>query len=270
MARLLAKNRDARLPNAETALQQLQSLLDSGVLGAEPLVPAGAPAPAPPPPPVAHDEYDEEYYETEEPIAAAAAAAAAAAGGAAAGQGHIVRIGANDSTTVLPGAPPYRYDQRRQTPWILWAGLGLVVLVIILIVVALSGGGGGTSTVAVPVVVNKTQDDAVAALRRAGLKANAVSIPNDTVANGIVYASDPQAGKKVAKGSTVSLSVSSGPVETSTTEPPTTVAPPTTARRTTTTRRQVTTTRPRVTTTLPRTSTTPKTTVTTAGTTTTT
>jgi serine/threonine-protein kinase len=269
MARLLAKNRDARLPNAEVALQQLQSLLDSGVLGAEALIPAPAPAPAPPP--GAHDEYDEEYYETEEPIAAAAAAAAAAAGGAAAGQGHIVRIGANDSTTVLPGAPPYRYDQRRQTPWILWAGLGLVVLVIILIVVALSGGGGGTSTVAVPVVVNKTQDDAVAALTRAGLKANAVSIPNDTVATGIVYASDPRAGQKVAKGSTVSLSVSSGPVETTTTEPPTTVPPtPTTARRTTTTRRQVTTTRPRVTTTLPRTSTTPKTTVTTAGTTTTT
>jgi len=198
MARLLAKNRDARLPNAEVALQQLQSLLDSGVFGAEPLAPVGATAP--PPPPVAHDEYDEEYYETEEPIAAAAAAAAA-------GQGHIVRIGANDSTTVLPGAPPYRYDQRRQTPWVLWAGLALVVLVIILVVVALSGGGGGTSTVTVPVVLNKTQDDAIAALTKAGLNAKTVSIPNDTVAAGIVYASDPGAGQKVAKHSTVSLSV---------------------------------------------------------------
>jgi serine/threonine-protein kinase len=177
-----------------------------------------------------------------------------------------VRIGANDSTTVLPGAPPYRYDQRRQTPWILWAGLGLVVLVIVLIVVALSGGGGGTSTIAVPVVVNKTQDDAIAALTKAGLKGNPVRIPNDTVAVDIVYASNPRAGQKVPKGSSVSLSVSSGPVETSTTEPPTTVPPttPTTARRTTTTRRQVTTTRPRVTTTVPRTSTTPKATTTTA------
>ena len=56
MARLLAKNRDARLPNAEVALQQLQSLLDSGVFGAEPLAPVGATAPPPPspiaPPPV--------------------------------------------------------------------------------------------------------------------------------------------------------------------------------------------------------------------------
>jgi beta-lactam-binding protein with PASTA domain len=271
MARLLAKNRDARLPNANAVVQELVALIDSGVLGAEVLVPAAPPpSPPPPPPPAPPGEYDEDFYEPEEPIAAAAAAAAAA-GGAAAAQGHIVRIGANDSTTVLQAPPPYRYDQRRRPPLILWAGLGLVVLVIVLIAVALSGGGGGTTTVTVPNVVNKTQDEAVAALIKAGLKGNPVSIPNDTVAAGVVYAADPPPGRKVAKGSTISLSVSSGPVETTTTEPPTTVPPttPTTARRTTTTRRQVTTTRPRATTTVPRTSTTPKTTVTTSGTTTT-
>ena len=262
LARLLAKNRDARLPNANAVVHELVTLIDSGALdaagagggaagaaalGAAGAVAAGA-AGGPPMPPEAPPEYDDdEYYETEEPIAAAAAAAAAAAGGAAAGQGHIVRIGANDSTTVLPTPPPaYRYDdEHRRPPWILWAGLGAVVLVIILIIVALtSGGGGGTSTVTVPNVVNQTQTDAEAALTRLGLKPNSVSIPNDTVAAGVVYAVDPAPGKKVNKGSTVNLSVSSGPVETTTTVPPTTVpvTTATTIHRTTTTIRHTTTT----------------------------
>jgi len=268
LARLLAKNRDARLPNANAVVHELVTLIDSGALdtsgaGAGAALAGGAAAAAaagavaagaggaggtPPPSPQAPPEYDDDdYYETEEPIAAAAAAAAAAAGGAAAGQGHIVRIGANDSTTVLPTPPPaYRYDEQgRRPPWIIWAGLGAVVLVIILIIVALtSGGGGGTSTVTVPNLVNQTQDEAVAALTRLGLKANPVSIPNDTVASGVVYAVDPAPGKKVNKGSTVNLSVSSGPVETTTTVPPTTVpvTTATTIRRTTTTIRHTTTT----------------------------
>jgi serine/threonine-protein kinase len=271
LARLLAKNRDARLPNANAVVHELVTLIDSGALGtggAAAGVAAGAAAgaaaasamgaavaPPPAPPPEAPPEYDDEYYETEEPIAAAAAAAAAAAGGAAVGQGHIVRIGANDSTTVLPTPPPsYRYDdQHRRPPWILWAGLGAVVLVIILIIVALTSGGGGTTTVTVPNVVNQTQDEAVASLTRLGLKANPVSIPNDTVAAGVVYAVDPAPGKKVNRGSTVNLSVSSGPVETTTTVPPTTVpvTTATTIRKTTTTIRHTTTTHRAVTTTAP-------------------
>ena len=249
MARLLAKNRDARLPNADAVIAELVPLLDSGSLDGVGAVAVASAAAPPPPAPPPSDEYEDEFDEFyEEPIAAAAAAAAAgaAAGAATGAEGQIVRIGANDSTTVLQTPPPAYYDDgRRRPPWILWAALGAVVLVIILVVLALSGGGGsGSKTVAVPDVVNKTQDDAVAELTRVGLKANPVSIPNDTVATGIVYAVDPPAGHKVDKGSTVNLSVSSGPVETSTTEVPTTVpaATPTTVRHTTTTIRHVTTT----------------------------
>jgi serine/threonine-protein kinase len=259
MARLLAKNREARLPNSNAVIEELVPLLDSGALDGAPGAPPMPPATPPPPPPPAPDEYDDEFYE--EPIAPAAAAAAAA-GAAAGAEGQIVRIGANDSTTVLQAPPPsYAYDERRRPPWILWAALGGVALVIILIIVALSGGGGGgTKTVAVPNVVNQTQDDAVAALTRAGLKANPVSIPNDTVATGVVYATDPAPGHKVNKGSTVNLSVSSGPVETTTTTPPTTVAPttPTTVRHTTTTIRHVVTTQHHVVTTVHTTPTTAK------------
>jgi eukaryotic-like serine/threonine-protein kinase len=237
MARLLAKNPDARLPNADVVRQELQGLLDSGVL-----VGAGASAvAAATPPPQPRRGYQEASYEEEPALAAAAAAAA--------GQQQLVRIGAGtgDSTTILPPGPPqYHYDERRRRPpLILWAGLAGLVVLIILIVVALSGGGGGSSTVTVPNVVNKTQDEAVATLTAAGFKVNPVSLPNDNVASGIVYAEDPGAGKKLKKGSTITLSVSSGPIETTTTSPPTTVAPSTvvTQRRTTTTRRLTTTTR---------------------------
>jgi eukaryotic-like serine/threonine-protein kinase len=259
LARLLAKNRDARLPTAEVVREQLESALDSGALGAGEPAPTVVGAPLPPASAGLADEYDDEYYETEEPIAAAAAAAAAAG---AAGQGQIVRIGANDTTTVLQTPPPpYHYGDRHRPPWVLWAGLAAVVLVIILVIVALSSGGGGTSTVTVPNLINQTQDEATAALTRLGLKTNAVSIPNETVAAGVVYDMTPKAGSKVKKGDTITLSVSSGPAETTTTEPPTTVAPsttPTTARRTTTTIRRVTTTVHRVTTTVHTTPTTAK------------
>jgi eukaryotic-like serine/threonine-protein kinase len=239
LARLLAKNPEARLPSAEVVHDELQGLLDSGVLaGAGVAAAAGAAPPPTAPPP--EEEYDEDYYEPEEAVATAAAAAAAA------GQGQVVRIGGNDSaTTILPAAPPYRYDTRRRPPWILWAGLGVLALVIILIAVALTrGGGGGTPTVVVPNVVERSQDDAVALLTGLGFKANPVSLPNETVAAGIVYQQDPPAGRKLRKGSTVSLSVSSGPVETTTTTS-TTVAPTTvvTARRTPTTRRVTSTVR---------------------------
>jgi serine/threonine-protein kinase len=276
LARLLAKNPDARLPSADAVRQELQGLLDSGVLptgapraagavagaaaaaagGGAAVAATGGGAPPAPPPPV--DDFDDEYYdEGDEAIRAAAVAAA--------GPTPLVRIGANDTTT-LTTPPPYRYDQRRRRPpWILWAGLGGLALVIILIAVALSRGGGGTTTVTVPNVVNRTQDEAVARLTALGLKANPVSLPNDSVAQGIVYAEDPPGGRKLKKGATVNLSVSSGPIETTTTTPATAASTTVvTTRRTTTTRKQVTTTRPRVTTTVARTSTTPKTTVTTA------
>ena len=120
----------------------------------------------------------------------------------------------------------------------------------------------------VPNVVNRTQDEAVARLTGLGFKTNPVSLPNDSVAPGIVYAQDPAAGKKIKKGSTISLSVSSGPIETTTTTS-TTVAPTTvvTQRRTTTTKRQVTTTRPPTTTAKPTTTTAKVTTTTVASTT---
>ena len=145
LARLLAKNPEARLPSAEAVLGELQGLLDAGVLPAGSAVSGAAAAAAAAAaagaaaaaagvaagaggggaPPPADDDYDEEYYEPEEAIRAAGAAAA--------GEPQLVRIGGNDATTALAAPPPYRYDERRRRPpWILWAGLGGLALVILL------------------------------------------------------------------------------------------------------------------------------------------
>src|SRR5437588_3777918 len=65
MARLLAKNRDARLPNANAVVQELVAVLDSGVLDtAGAAVPPPVPPPPPPQPPEAPTQYDDEFYET--------------------------------------------------------------------------------------------------------------------------------------------------------------------------------------------------------------
>jgi len=67
------------------------------------------------------------------------------------------------------------------------------------------------STVAVPNVVGKTINDATAALQAAGLKVQQTSASSDTVDNGKVISSNPSAGIQVAIGTTVTITVSTGP-----------------------------------------------------------
>ncbi len=86
------------------------------------------------------------------------------------------------------------------------------------VALVLAKGSGGASSpptepVVVPDLAGKTVDDAVAALRQAGLKAadrlarqSSQDVPKDSVVS-----SDPRAGQQVGPGSTVVLTVSSGP-----------------------------------------------------------
>ncbi len=83
------------------------------------------------------------------------------------------------------------------------------MLVILVAFLALHGNGG--KTVGVPSVVGQSQQQAVAALTRAGLKANVVKVSSATVKTGTVISSNPQFGTKVNAGSTVTLDVSAGP-----------------------------------------------------------
>ena len=76
-----------------------------------------------------------------------------------------------------------------------------------------TGGTGGTGAhmVTVPDVRGKTQNDAVGALKALGFSVNSVSQSSSTVASGTVISQDPLAGSSKPKGSSATITVSSGP-----------------------------------------------------------
>ena len=67
------------------------------------------------------------------------------------------------------------------------------------------------TTVAVPNVVGKTLSEATAALQGVGLKVQQTNASSDTVEAGKVISSNPSAGIQVAVGTTVTVTVSTGP-----------------------------------------------------------
>ncbi len=71
----------------------------------------------------------------------------------------------------------------------------------------------GPGQLAVPEVAGKSKDEAVAAITKAGLKAKLVDKPDDGVAAGKAIGTEPAATTKVAKGSEVTLTVSTGPAK---------------------------------------------------------
>jgi eukaryotic-like serine/threonine-protein kinase len=93
----------------------------------------------------------------------------------------------------------------------------------------------GAAAVAVPDVTGQPLQQAVAALRQAGLSARTVQVPS-TQPKGTVVAQNPAAGQKVAKGAAVRLNVSRGSQQTTTqqtTTQQTTTTTQTTTRQTT-------------------------------------
>lgn len=71
-----------------------------------------------------------------------------------------------------------------------------------------------SNTVAVPSIYGKTYEDAQSTLRARGLSATRTTQSSDSVAEGTVIGSDPEAGTEVSVGSTVTVIVSSGPANT--------------------------------------------------------
>ena len=68
------------------------------------------------------------------------------------------------------------------------------------------------STVAVPDIVDLPEAEALAAIKEAGLVAGDRSeAPDDTIAEGNVISSDPEAATEVEPGSEVAFVVSTGP-----------------------------------------------------------
>jgi eukaryotic-like serine/threonine-protein kinase len=97
---------------------------------------------------------------------------------------------------------------RRRT-WLLWAaGAVLVLAVLGGVAYAFFGGSGG---VAVPQVTGLSQSQAVNQVKKAGLDPKVVDRASSSVNKGIVIGTNPANGSLVAKGTTVTLTVSSGP-----------------------------------------------------------
>jgi eukaryotic-like serine/threonine-protein kinase len=116
-----------------------------------------------------------------------------------------------DDTSVMPAvaATAARKPARRGVnPWV-WVG---VVALLVLAGVGLAAGLGlFESGIAVPDVRGMTLADAKAELDNVGLVAGSVdSTTSQTVAEGLVVASDPNAGTKLESGTPVNLVVSTG------------------------------------------------------------
>ncbi len=89
----------------------------------------------------------------------------------------------------------------------------------ITLTVAVEATDDAETTVKVPSVVGKSYEDAQSALRARGLSASRKEQSSDTIQEGYVIETDPEAGEEVATGSTVTVYVSSGPADTNKTVP---------------------------------------------------
>jgi serine/threonine-protein kinase len=72
----------------------------------------------------------------------------------------------------------------------------------------------GAKTVAVPDVLQQTQDSATAELQAQGFGVQVVEAPSDTTPSGLVSAQSPDPGTQAERGSTVTITVSTGPPST--------------------------------------------------------
>jgi serine/threonine-protein kinase len=69
----------------------------------------------------------------------------------------------------------------------------------------------GTELVQIPDVSGKSQSSATSALQKAGFKVSVRDSTSDKVSKGSVISQNPPSGVSVAKGSTVTITVASGP-----------------------------------------------------------
>jgi predicted Ser/Thr protein kinase len=143
--------------------------------------------------------------------AVAAAGAAAGAGAAIAGSGlaayQQAQAQATNGSGEMSAVDPIEERERRS--WVLW---GWVLLVVLLIAGAAAAAYFLTrpKQVVVPKVIGEQISAARLTVQQAKFQVATVQVPNRKPA-GIVVTESPSAGTKADKGSTVTLSVSSGP-----------------------------------------------------------
>jgi eukaryotic-like serine/threonine-protein kinase len=106
--------------------------------------------------------------------------------------------------------PPQDDRPAGPRPWVLVL-LGLVIIGLIAVGAYFLPTALGPQTTLAPDVTGLTQEKAMAELSTAKLKGEVKNEPSDTVEVGVVISQDPPAGQDVEEGSTVTLTVSTGP-----------------------------------------------------------
>ena len=95
--------------------------------------------------------------------------------------------------------------------WLPWLISGLVVLAAIIVAVVLLKGGGSGTTSNVPLVNGMSWTQAESQIKAAGLVPVENKVPSSSVKAGTVISTNPANGNSVAKNSTVTVNVSTGP-----------------------------------------------------------
>jgi hypothetical protein len=114
-----------------------------------------------------------------------------------------------DTDTARPGQAEAELDRERLRTRNRLIGVGAVVVVLGFL--ALKACGGGAATAAVPSVTGSTAAAATGRLHAAGLLVAQRRMPSADVPAGTVVGESPSAGRQARAGSTVVLTVSSGP-----------------------------------------------------------
>jgi beta-lactam-binding protein with PASTA domain len=118
---------------------------------------------------------------------------------------------------VVPPLPPEETHSpeddahKRKRAWWIAAGVAALAIVAAVLLLLLLPSGSKAGRVSVPEVTGETQPAAVTSLQRVGLTPVVSLTSNADVANGLVVGTTPPHGTLVAKGSRVSVFVSSGP-----------------------------------------------------------
>ncbi len=108
---------------------------------------------------------------------------------------------------VPPDSPP-GLTARLRRRW-LWIASALTLLIVAAALLLLLGG----SKAKVPDLIGRSEVVAFAMLRHSGLKPIRAQAPSSTVGHGLVSSSDPSAGHLLAEGSTVRVTISTGPAQ---------------------------------------------------------
>jgi serine/threonine-protein kinase len=138
-------------------------------------------------------------------VGAYAAAAAAPAAAAAVPAPDLAAAPGNGAAVLAEEPPPPDEHERRPWPWI----------VLLLVLLLLAGGAAAylltrPKTEIVPPVAGEQLSVASTQLQNAGFSVGTINVTSDHPA-GFVIRQDPVGGTKAKKGSTVTLTVSSGP-----------------------------------------------------------